>query len=169
MPLAIVLAITAVILALAVSGGIYLRRRIGRTPERERLCEINRDLGWTDRWRVYRAVGKGRAVKDPALASAAVARAQYRRAYGRRVMGSRWRWACAVIGGLELLLAGARLSTPGTGPLLRVVGAAPALVLAAVLLSIPWSIPWMWRFSGRRLERAEQLNRALLPSTHPYG
>jgi hypothetical protein len=165
MGLAVVLAITTVVVALAFGGGLALRRRIGTMPERERLCEINRDLSRTDRWRVYRAVGKGRAVKDPALASAAVARAQYVRAYGRRAMGSRWRWAFAVIGGLELLLAGARLFTPGTGPLLRVVGAASSLAVAAVLLSIPW----MWRFSGRRLERAEQLNRALLPSTHPHG
>jgi hypothetical protein len=159
MPLAIVLAITAVILALAVSGGIYLRRRIGRTPERERLCEINRDLGWTDRWRVYRAVGKGRAVTDPALASAAVARAQYVQAYLQRLMGSRWRWTFPVVAALQLLVAGLRLFTPGTGPLGRTIGVASALLLAAVLVSIPW----LWRFSGRRVDRAEQLNRALPP------
>jgi hypothetical protein len=42
---------------------------------------------------------------------------------------------------------------------MRTIGVASALLLAAVLVSIPW----LWRFSGRRVDRAEQLNRALLP------
>jgi hypothetical protein len=159
MRVAVVLAITVALSALAVSGGLYLRQRIGRMPERERLSELNRDLSWTDRWRVSRAVGKGRAVTDPALASAAVARAHYVRAYGRRVTGSRWRWAFPVVAALQLLVAGLRLFTPGTGPLMRTIGVASALLVAAVLVSIPW----LWRFSGRRVDRAEQLNRALLP------
>jgi len=155
---AFIVVFTVVLTVLALGVGWAVRSRIGQTPERERLRARTAGLTWADRWRVYRAVTKGRAVTDPALTAAAVARARYTRAYGRRVTTGRWRWVLPVMAVLQFLVAGGRFLGPGTTGPGRWVGAGSSLALGVLLLGVPWQ----WRFYSRRADRAEQLNLGLL-------
>ena len=72
------LIVIVVFLALLIMGaGLALRGQIGgKLPERDLLRRRTTGLSARDRWKVRRAVQKGRAVGDPALAAAAVARAR---------------------------------------------------------------------------------------------
>ena len=143
----------------AVGGGLALRRPIGRSPEQARFRELARGMSWGDRWHVQRAVVKGRAVRDPALAPAAIARADYLRAYARRVTSGRFRWVFPLLGVLQLLLAALRLFQPGPSAVGRAAGVLAALVVGGVLLTLPWQQRWY----GRRAQRCVQLNTPLLP------
>ncbi len=105
-----------------------------------------------------RAVQKGRAVGDPALAAAAVARARFGRAYGRRFAGGRWRWAFPASAVVQFILAGQRLLTRTGNAFVRWTGAGSSVLLGVLLASIPWQ----QRFYGRRADQAEQLNLGLL-------
>lgn len=158
MRLAVILTV-AVLFNVGVGVGAYaLRRRLERGAERDRLEEHSSALGWRDVWRVQRAVGRGRAVGDPALASAAVARARYVQEFGRRVAGSRWRWLLVAAGLLQLAFAVVRLVEPGLDSVSRVIAVLPPVVGATVALAVPW----LNRFYGRRARRAEQLNQQLV-------
>lgn len=154
------LIVIMVFLALLIMGiGLALREQIGgKLPERVLLRRRTAGLSAADRWKVRRAVQKGRAVGDPALAAAAVARARFGRAYGRRFAGRWWRWAFPALAVVQFILAGQRLLTPTGNAFVRWTGAGSS-VLFGVLLA---SIPWQQRFYGRRADQAEQLNLGLL-------
>jgi hypothetical protein len=144
---------------LVVGAGLALRGQIGdKLPERDLLRRRTAGLTARDRLRVRRAVQKGRAVGDPALAAAAVARTRYGRAYGRRLAGRRWRWAFPVLAVFQFIVAGQRLLTPTAHAFVRWSGAGSSVLLGVLLASIPWQ----QRFYGHRADRAEQLNLGVL-------
>jgi len=151
--------IVVFLVLLIVGAGLALRGQVGgKLPERDLLRRRTAGLSARDRWNVRRAVQKGRAVGDPALAAAAVARARFGRAYGRRFAGRWWRWAFPALAVVQFILAGQRLLTPTGNAFVRWTGAGSS-VLFGVLLA---SIPWQQRFYGRRADQAEQLNLGLL-------
>jgi len=144
---------------LLVGAGLALRGQIGdKLPEREVLRRRTAGLSARDRWKVRRAVQKGRAVGDPALAAAAVARARFSRAYSQRFTGRRWRWAFPALAVFQFIVAGQRLLTPSAHAVVRWTGAGSSVLLGVLLASIPWQ----QRFYGRRADHGEQLNLALL-------
>lgn len=150
-------------LGLTFWASVRLRNRIGAVPERAELQALTAPLSARDRWRVMQTVNKGRAVADPRLAPAAVARARYVRAYGERVRGSRLLSAMPVFGVLWACFGVARLVFAGDVP--DVMVGAGALVGGAGLATNRWQ----WRRVGRRVERAEELNRRLLPGGRAGG
>lgn len=155
----VVFALLALVLVtVSIAAAFALRARIGRSPELDVLRTSTAGLSWPERWRVYRAVTRGRAVTEPALAAAAVARARYVRSYGQRVTRGRWRWAVPALAALQFLLAALRVAlSDDTGPT-RWLGAGSSALLGVLLLSIPLQ----WRLYVRRADRAEQLNLRLL-------
>ncbi len=154
----VVVLLTAGVTVLALGVGLALRSKVGQSPEQAQLRARTAGLTWSDRWRVLRAVSKGRAVRDPALAAAAVARARYTRTYGQRVSRGPWRWALPGLAILQFVVAGTRLLDRGTTDLHRWIGGGSSAVLGVLLLTMPLQ----WRLYGRRADRAEQLNLGLL-------
>lgn len=147
---------TVVLGGLALAVGVVLRRNISRSLERDRLEAETGRLGLLDRYRVSRAVSKGRAVRDPRLARAAVARSHYVRRFATQILRGRTLKFVTVFAALWFVYGVVRLVLAdgwadwmvGTG---AVVGSVAQL-----------SLPWQHRFYSRRAERAEALNAPLV-------
>ena len=143
----------------AVWLGVRWRQRIGASPDRDEIKRLSSDLSWRQRYSVTRAVGRGRAVKDPQLAPAAVAKSRYVRLYGHRVLTSRWRYALPAIA-VFCMAAGVLQLFTRTDPRWLHVFLAVDLVFLGVLLL---TIPWQWRRVFRHADEAERRNVDLLP------
>jgi hypothetical protein len=147
---------TLVLAGLSVAVGWALRRRISRSPERDRLESESGRLSRLDRYRVMRAVSRGRAVRDPRLARAAVARSHYVRRFGRQVVGGRAIKFFTVFAVLWLAYGVVRLVL-ADGWSDRIVGIGAVGGSLGLL-----STRWQHTFYGRRAERAEALNAPLV-------
>lgn len=133
---------------LALAVGLLLRRRVSAGNDRAGLEAVTRELSWWQRWRVTRAVARGRAVRDPALVPAVVARARYMQFFCGRFTGRGWRWAFFGFAVFQLMLAVFRLMEGGPWTVWRVCMVASPVVLAVLLEACRGSIGTMR--GGRR-------------------
>lgn len=154
----IVLVVTAAVLitVAALLTGLLLRRRIGGT-EREILEDANRGRSLADRFRISRAVQKGRSVADPSLAGAAVVRARYVQSFGSRFQTRGWRWTFGLLALVQAANAVLRVVETDSWDVWRVILVAGPTLMVGLFLTLPWQ----HRFYRRRAEQAERLNAEL--------
>ena len=154
----LVVSLVVVLVLAVVAGGRSGRRRLASGEDGGGHERAVGRRSWRQWYEISRAVSRGRAVRDPALAAAAVIRAEYVISRLRAFTGRRTDIVFLVLAVVQLAGGVRMLLEPGSSsPGWRVVGVGSAVLLAGCFAGLPLR----QRRARRNADRAGRLNQAL--------